>query len=350
MHIRLRNDPRPSRAMVRAWPEAELRWRRSLWGLAILTSILFALAATAPRAFAQDGEQNGPPLGGTKQAGPALGVMVRDIPFERLDSLALGHGVEVAGVIDDSPASKAEIAPGDVLVTMGGLPLYSAERLKWLVSKQSAGQTVALSIHRRGAPPGELSDVSVTLAPDTTLREETAASGRAWLGIQMQPMTDALRAAQGVPDGEGVLVADVVEDSPAAQAGLAAGDVITRIDRRTIRNPRDVYRSVDFFDPGETVEIAVSRDGESRTLNVTLGETPAEAGAATDMFSFPGPWHLPWHPPGAGATPWLAPLPPEWRSRLEEGLRRAPWRVEPWGWPAPGTSPQSAPDGSGTAL
>jgi S1-C subfamily serine protease len=322
--------------MVLAWPQAESRWLRSFWCLAVLPLLLVALVATAPRAFAQDGAQDG----------PTLGVMVRDIPFERLDALALGHGVEVAGVIDDSPASKAEIAPGDMLVSMGGLPLYSAERLKWLVSKQEAGETVALSIHRDGAPPGEISDVTVTLAPATTLREETAASGRAWLGIQMQPMTNALRAAQGVPDGEGVLVADVVEDSPAAQAGLAAGDVITRIDRRTIRNPRDVYRSVDFFDPGETVEIAVSRDGESRALNVTLGETPAEAGAPTDMFSFPGPWHL----PGAGATPWLAPLPPEWRSRLEEGLRRAPWQVEPWGWPAPGTSPQFAPDGSGTAL
>lgn len=336
MHTRLRNHPRPSRAMVLAWPQAEPGWRLSFWALAILTLILFALAATAPRAFAQDRAQDG----------PALGVMVRDIGFERLDALALGHGVEVAGVIDDSPASKAEIVPGDVLVSMGGLPLYSAERLKWLVSKQEAGKTVVLSIYRDGAAPGAISDVTVTLAPAATLREEIGANGRAWLGVQIQPMTDSLRVAQAVPAGQGVLVADVIKDSPAAQAGLAAGDVITRIDRRTIRNPRDVYRSVDFFDPGETVDVTVSHGGESRKLSVTLGVTPANTGAETGMPSSPGPWHL----PGAGATPWFAPLPPEWRSRLEEGLRRAPWLTEPSDWPSPGNPPPSAPDGTGIAL
>ncbi len=272
--------------------------------------------------------------------------MVRDIPFERLDALALGYGVEVTGVIDDSPASKAEIAPGDVLVSMGGLPLYSAERLKWLVPKQMTGQTVALAIYRDGAPLGEISDVTVTLAPATTLREELGANGRAWLGIQIQPMTDSLRAAKGVPAGQGVLVADVLKDGPAAQAGLTAGDVITRIDRRMIRNPHDVYRSVDFFDPGETVEIALSRDGESRKLSVTLGETPAETGPETGMPSSLGPWHL----PEAGAPPWLAPLPPDWRFRLEERLRRVPWRAEPWDWSSPGTSPESAPNETGTTL
>jgi hypothetical protein len=50
---------------------------------------------------------------------------------------------------------------------MDGLPLYSAERLEWLVSKQQPEKTVSLSVRREGAPPGELTDVAVTLDPVT---------------------------------------------------------------------------------------------------------------------------------------------------------------------------------------
>ena len=52
-----------------------------------------------------------------------------------LDALVLGHGIEVADVIDDSPASRADVAPGDILVSKGGLPLCAAKRLDWLIPK-----------------------------------------------------------------------------------------------------------------------------------------------------------------------------------------------------------------------
>lgn len=206
--------------------------------------------------------------------GPSLGVMVRDTPFSRLEALGLGHGVTVGAVVEGSPADQAGIARGDILVSLDGLPIYSSARLQWLVSQQSHGKTLSLRVHRAGSAAGEGSDVEVVLEPIAPAGGSPAAgdeNGQAWLGVRMQPMTEALRTAYGVPQGQGVLITDVVADSPAAGAGLRAGDVITRIDRRAVRSTRDVRRGVDFFDPGETVPIVVIRNSEQKELPVTLG-------------------------------------------------------------------------------
>lgn len=276
--------------------------------------------------------------------GPTLGVMVRDTPFSRLEELGLGHGVTVAAVVNGSPAEKAGIAPGDILVSLDGLPLYSSARLQWLVSQQKEGKTLSLRVHRKGSPAGEVTDLDVVLQPVTGAPEGSAPAGeedgQAWLGVRMQPMTEALRIAYGVPQGKGVLVTDVVAESPAAKAGLGAGDVIIRIDRRTIRSTRDVHRTIDFFDPGETVPIGIVRDSEQQELSATLGRVES----ALDGF-----YRRPYHRRGLGEMPWPSSLPPDWRGLIEES-RRSPWRLPPEEWPWGGSIAPSAPEGSEITL
>lgn len=278
--------------------------------------------------------------------GPTLGVVVRDTPFSRLEKLGLGHGVTVAAVVNGSPAKNAGIALGDILVSLDGLPIYSPARLQWLVSQQQQGQTLSLRVHHEGSPVGEGVDINVVLEPVAAAEEGSASAdeenGQAWLGVRMQPMTEALRTAYGVPRGQGVLITDVIRDSPAAKAGLRAGDVITRIDRRTIRSTRDIYRTIDFFDPGETVEIAIVRDSEQRALSATLGTFEPAAG---------GFYHGPYPRRGLGETPWPwpSPLPPDWRDLIEES-QRSPWRLPKEEWPRGGSISPSAPEGSEIAL
>lgn len=275
--------------------------------------------------------------------GPSLGVMVRDTPFSRLEALGLGHGVTVGAVVEGSPADQAGIARGDILVSLDGLPIYSSARLQWLVSQQSHGKTLSLRVHRAGSAAGEGSDVEVVLEPIAPAGGSPAAgdeNGQAWLGVRMQPMTEALRTAYGVPQGQGVLITDVVADSPAAGAGLRAGDVITRIDRRAVRSTRDVRRGVDFFDPGETVPIVVIRNSEQKELPVTLGRIERALG---------GFRHDPLHPPGSSPIPWPGALPPGWRDWIDESAP-APWRLPPADWPPGGTILPPTPEGSGVAL
>jgi S1-C subfamily serine protease len=96
-----------------------------------------------------------------------------------------------------------------------------------------------------------------------------------WLGISGQELDPLLASERGIPITAGALVQRVVRDSPADQAGLRAGDVITRVDGRPVRRAEDI---ADYLDTakavGETVTLEVWRDGETFNLEVTLGEWP----------------------------------------------------------------------------
>ncbi|MFQ6675481.1 MAG: S1C family serine protease [Fidelibacterota bacterium] len=96
-----------------------------------------------------------------------------------------------------------------------------------------------------------------------------------WLGVHLQPLTDQLRDYFGVQGSRGVLVSEVVEKSPADEAGLKAGDVILSIDREDVRNTQDVVRIIQNREPGDEVRIRIVRKGKRQTLKATLeGTTP----------------------------------------------------------------------------
>ncbi len=96
-----------------------------------------------------------------------------------------------------------------------------------------------------------------------------------WLGISSQELDPLLAKNRGIPITTGALVQRVVRESPAEQAGIRVGDVITRIDGRPVRQVEDI---ADYLDSakavGETVTLEVWRDGETFNLEVTLGEWP----------------------------------------------------------------------------
>lgn len=206
--------------------------------------------------------------------GAALGVIVQNIPFARLDQMGIPQGVSVRSVLPGSSAHDAGIEPNDILVAMDEMPIYSTDRLLWLVSKQPPGRSVSLSLRRSDGGQWQPMDVAVTLAEAPPLPERATLPSPgepAWLGIQMQPLTGPLRRGYGIPEYEGVMIAAIESDSPAERAGLEAGDVLLRVDRRRVRSPRDVNRAIDFFDPGDRVELEVIRDATRRTIEITLG-------------------------------------------------------------------------------
>ncbi len=99
---------------------------------------------------------------------------------------------------------------------------------------------------------------------------------RGWLGVQMQTMTPALAKAVGLPNNEGVLVNEVLGESPAAQAKLQQGDVITAFDGTTIKTPRDLALAVATAHAGDTAKLAVWRDGHERTVEVSIAAQSKE--------------------------------------------------------------------------
>jgi membrane-associated protease RseP (regulator of RpoE activity) len=119
--------------------------------------------------------------------------------------------------------------------------------------------------------------------------------GRGRLGVRLQGLTDQLGDYFGIEDGDGALVTSVTEESPAATAGIQAGDVIVAIGSESVEGPGDVARAVRGAEAGPA-EVTVIRDGQSRSFTVTLEEL-AEGDDCENMLVAPegGPHSFQWH-------------------------------------------------------
>jgi serine protease Do len=110
---------------------------------------------------------------------------------------------------------------------------------------------------------------------------------RGWLGVQIQPVTSGVADALGLKQAAGALVTEPQSDSPAAKAGVKAGDVIVSVDDTALKDSRELAQKVGTMSPGSTVRLGVIRDGGRQTINVTLAQMPnqqqAQAGAGQEQ-------------------------------------------------------------------
>lgn len=97
---------------------------------------------------------------------------------------------------------------------------------------------------------------------------------RAWLGVQIQPVTEEIADSLGIQGTDGALVSQPQPDSPAMKAGVVPGDIIVKVDGRPIKSPRDLARMIGNMAPGVSAEVTVLRNGEEQTITVELGEMP----------------------------------------------------------------------------
>ena len=100
---------------------------------------------------------------------------------------------------------------------------------------------------------------------------------RGWLGLRMDALNGQLGEYFGVKDGAGVLVTEVVEDSPAAKAGLRAGDVIVKAGDTEVGTPDALHEAMAGTKAGDELSLQVLRKGSRQTVTATLGEMPGDA-------------------------------------------------------------------------
>jgi serine protease Do len=111
---------------------------------------------------------------------------------------------------------------------------------------------------------------------------------RGWLGVIIQEVTADLAESFGLDRPRGALVAQVQEDSPAAQSGLQASDVILMFNGRAVENSGDLPRMVGMVKPGTKIPVQVWRKGKTQELLVAVGELPGEeqlAGKSSKSYS-----------------------------------------------------------------
>jgi serine protease Do len=179
-----------------------------------------------------------------------LGVQIQSVTSELAAGLGLARvdGVLVAEVMSDGPASKSDLRMSDVILSVNGQPLESAKDLQKRVAATKAGSRMNLEVLRDGKPW----QVAVTVGqmPDS---EPAAVSpdggnqpaGQPQLGLYLVPLTPELRLQKGLgADREGVLVAQVEPNSPAARAGIEAGSLISMVGADRVDAPSQIQAAV----------------------------------------------------------------------------------------------------------
>jgi S1-C subfamily serine protease len=97
---------------------------------------------------------------------------------------------------------------------------------------------------------------------------------RGWIGVEPQELNDELAQAFKVKVREGVIITGVLQNGPAAQAGIKPGDVITQVAARPVKNVSELLGAVAALKPGEPAPVIVERREGQTTLTVTPGKRP----------------------------------------------------------------------------
>jgi serine protease Do len=200
-----------------------------------------------------------------------LGLQVRTAPLTADEARQLGlpsaEGALVAMVQRDSPASKAGIQPGDVIVSYGGKPVVNADALVQMVTSTAPGTRVPVRLYRGGKPV----DVTVTVEELTGEGEgQGGGAGSAEsLGLQLQNITPDVAQQLRLPPGVGgALVAGVQDGSAASDAGLQRGDVIMEVNRQRITSAQGAARALQAVPNGQTAFVLVWRQGDEMLLTL----------------------------------------------------------------------------------
>ena len=116
---------------------------------------------------------------------------------------------------------------------------------------------------------------------------------RGWIGVQIQPVTPDIADSLGLKKAEGALVAEPQANGPAAKAGIESGDVITAVNGETVKDARELARTIGGLAPGNAVKLNVLHKGQDKVINLTLGQLPntIEAKADTDKDDKGGAAH-----------------------------------------------------------
>jgi serine protease Do len=116
----------------------------------------------------------------------------------------------------------------------------------------------------------------------TQLREKGSVT-RGWIGVQIQPVTPDLADSLGLKKAAGALISEPQPNSPAAKAGIESGDVITSVDGTSVADARELARRIGMMAPGTTVKLGLIRQGQEKTVMLTLGTLPSERQAANQQ-------------------------------------------------------------------
>ncbi len=288
--------------------------------------VFITLSFSATSMFAQQAPRARVVVNSHGMSSGYLGVGVEDVDSDRARALNLHeeHGAEIKHVEDGSPAAKAGLKEGDVVLDYNGQRVEGVHQFIRMVSETPAGRRCTLNVWRNnqnvtltatiagraghgmsdddemswiGVPRPAMPAMPATPAmppmPNMPRLSEMppmpaipALPGFGWqsamLGIESEELNPQLAEYFGVK--EGVLVRSVIRNSPAEKAGLKAGDVILRIDGTPVSSPREISSIMRSSRSKRSTTVTLNRQRREMTLEV---KRPEQSRRASDPFEVP---------------------------------------------------------------
>jgi len=193
-----------------------------------------------------------------------LGVAVQEVTPALARGLGVSttaRGIVIGDVAPDSPAERAGLRRGDVVLAVDGKPVDDVGHFRNLIAGTAPGTPLKLTILREGRE--QTLEVTVGEAPERAPSVAAQPGAPVRPGLSVTDVTPDVAKKLGLPPGlRGALVTDVIPGGPAAEAGLRPGDVIQEVNRKPVRSAEEFAREVEQA-RGRDVVVLVNRGGST---------------------------------------------------------------------------------------
>ena len=191
-----------------------------------------------------------------------LGVLIQDVTLELAESFGMSkpQGALIARVMPNSPAEKAKMQVGDIVVSFNGKDIERSSSLPPVVGRTPVGKKVPVKVVRGGSSQtlwvqlGELPDKDEQISR----AEESKTTSDNRLNVRVADLTADQRKELGI---EGGILVEMVGDGPASDSGVREGDIILRIDAKLIRNVDDFEKVIEKLPVGKSLAVLIQRRG-----------------------------------------------------------------------------------------
>jgi serine protease Do len=200
-----------------------------------------------------------------------LGVMIQQVTPDLAENFGLDRpiGALVGQVVLESPADKAGLKAGDVIIEYNGREVSQMSMLPAMVAGTKVGEKASLVFIRDGKKQNITVEIG-RLDDDTAIMADTETGTSKKLGLTVQELTPKLAESLGIDETQGVIVTDIQSGSAAAEAGIERGDILLEINRKKIESLADYKQALQEAQEKNSVLLLIKRDNNTRFVVIEL--------------------------------------------------------------------------------